>query len=130
MILDTTVLIDVMKGNTSAKEKISALSGKGEPITTTAISVFELFSGLSQSSKPLLEIEKIKSVLQNQVHWQLDKASAEKGGLINGELIKKGQQIDPEDAMIAGIALQHNESVLTRNLKHFSRIPGLKVETY
>ncbi|KAF5434089.1 putative nucleic acid-binding protein, contains PIN domain [Candidatus Methanophagaceae archaeon] len=38
--------------------------------------------------------------------------------------------IDPEDAMIAGIALINDESVLTRNVEHFSRIRDLKIETY
>ncbi len=38
--------------------------------------------------------------------------------------------IDPEDAMIAGIALINNESVLTKNVEHFSRIRDLKIETY
>lgn len=38
--------------------------------------------------------------------------------------------IDPEDAMIAGIALINDESVLTKNVEHFSRIRDLKIETY
>lgn len=38
--------------------------------------------------------------------------------------------IDPEDAMIAGIALINNETVLTKNVEHFSRIRDLKIETY
>lgn len=40
------------------------------------------------------------------------------------------RMIDPEDAMIAGIALINDESVLTRNVEHFSRIRDLKIETY
>ncbi len=38
--------------------------------------------------------------------------------------------IDPEDAMIAGIALHNSEVVLTKNVEHFSRIRDLKIETY
>lgn len=38
--------------------------------------------------------------------------------------------IDPEDAMIAGIALLSNETILTKNVEHFSRIRNLKIETY
>lgn len=38
--------------------------------------------------------------------------------------------INIEDIMLAGIALTHNESIITRNIKHFSKIEGLKIETY
>ncbi len=38
--------------------------------------------------------------------------------------------IDPEDTLIAGIALINNETVLTKNVEHFSRIRDLKIETY
>jgi predicted nucleic acid-binding protein len=60
----------------------------------------------------------------------LDLESAFLAGDIQKELIRKGEIIDPEDCMIAGIALKSNEPLLTRNLKHFKRIPGLQVETY
>jgi len=30
--------------------------------------------------------------------------------------------------MIASIAMENNESILTRNTKHFERIHGLKIE--
>ncbi len=130
MILDTTILVDLMRGSKDAEEKIRALLTAGKTTTVTAPSVFELFSGVSQCSKPAQECERIHRILQDQVHWELDEVSAERGGLLHGELIKQGKEIAMADAMIAGIALQHNEPVLTRNVKHFSRVPSLKVETY
>jgi predicted nucleic acid-binding protein len=44
-------------------------------------------------------------------------------------LTKKGQRIDPEDTMIAGIAITNNKILVTRD-KHFDRINGLKIEKY
>jgi len=41
-----------------------------------------------------------------------------------------GSMVDPEDAMIAGIAKVHSERVLTRNRKHFQGIEGVNVESY
>jgi tRNA(fMet)-specific endonuclease VapC len=38
--------------------------------------------------------------------------------------------IDPEDAMLAGISKVRNEPIITRNVRHFSNIDGVKVETY
>jgi len=130
MILDTTFLIDVMRGDSAAAEKIKYLIEKGVPLAVTTINIFELFSGVAQCSKPALERARISHILNNQTIWPLDKASAERGGRVHGELARQGTEIDPEDAMIAGIALEHNEAVLTRNVKDFSRISGLHVETY
>ncbi len=77
-----------------------------------------------------MEKQKILYVLSNTLIWHLDVDGAIKAGEIDGKLIQQGQKIDPEDSMIAGITISKGEKLLTRNLKHFSRIPGLKIETY
>lgn len=38
--------------------------------------------------------------------------------------------IGPFDGMIASVALAHNLTVLTRNVREFSRVPGLQVEDW
>ena len=40
-------------------------------------------------------------------------------------LESKGERIGMADCLIAGIALQHGVSLLTRNRQHFSRVPDL-----
>lgn len=60
----------------------------------------------------------------------LKKDSSSRAGLIYADLRKKGQALDPTDCMIAAIALENNETLLTRNEKHFSKIKGLKIEGY
>lgn len=57
-----------------------------------------------------------------------------KEGLIAGDLLarlrKKGQTIGLEDILISSTALCHNLILITKNLKHFSKIEGLKVENW
>jgi predicted nucleic acid-binding protein len=62
--------------------------------------------------------------------FALDVPSSKRAGVIAHALDSIGKGIDPEDAMIAGIALQNREEILTRNTKHFSRVPDLRVTTY
>lgn len=130
MILDTTFVIDLLRGREAAVEKLRSLTAAGVPLTIGTPTIFELFSGVEQQQKPAQERNQIHSVIHQQVVWPLDEASAEYAGRIDGHLIATGEQIDVPDAMIAGIALQHHEPILTRNAKHFSRIEGVKVETY
>ena len=130
MIVDTTFLIDIMEKLPEAEEILNKLSKNGEPLLVTSLSIFELYTGIIRSQNPIKEKNKILKALQDQVILSLDEKSAEKAGEIDGILIKEGNMLGIIDCMIAGIAFIKNEKVLTRNIKDFSKIRGLKIETY
>lgn len=130
MILDTTFIIDLMNGLPQAIEKVKSLDKAKEVQFVASPTIFELYSGIAQSKKSDEEKKRVFAVLGSQTILGLDKISAEEAGKIEGTLVKQGMQIEPEDCMIAGIAVNYGESILTRNILHFSRIKKLKVETY
>ena len=130
MIADTSFLIDLMGKDPGAVKKAGVLEAEGTSIMIGSPSVFELFAGVALSRKAEEEKEKITAVLSSLPQLVLDFPSASAGGLIYGEKMKVGRDIDPEDAMLAGIARVNAEKVLTRNVKHFSNIEGVTVETY
>ena len=130
MILDTTFIIDLMEKEDGAVKKLHELIKLGEPQLTTTLTIFELFSGMTRSNRPLEEKNKVLEVLKGQLVVELNNEAAEKAGEIDGTLIKEGKMIGPIDSMIAGIALVKREKVLTRNIKEFSRIRDLQIETY
>ncbi|MBI2666777.1 type II toxin-antitoxin system VapC family toxin [Candidatus Woesearchaeota archaeon] len=129
MILDTSFLIDLMKNKQAALTKAQSLEYASFPVRTTTITVFELWQGLED-----LQDEQKRTTLEHFLSGigllGFDLESAKQAGKIHAELRRKGEIIDAEDSMIAGIAQQHNEAVLTRNVKHFERIRGLKIEKY
>ena len=51
-------------------------------------------------------------------------------GELVGELERRGETISEMDALIASVALECGERMVTRNLKHFQRVPNLKVESF
>ena len=130
MIVDTSFVIDLMNGTPEAVEKAKQLWKEKENLFVTTVTIFELWSGVTQSQKPEQEKRKILGVLGSQLILELDEESAEEGGRIDGLLVREGLRIEPEDCMIAGIAKHHQETILTRNIKHFGRIKGLSVESY
>ena len=130
MIADTTFLIDLMIGDEAAVEKARDIESKSIPLAVTAPSVFELYVGLSLSRKAEEEKTNIMGVLESLPFLPLDSESAKVGGRIFGDKRCAGSQIDPEDAMVAGIAKVHGEKVLTRNIKHFRGVEGVSVESY
>ncbi len=130
MILDTTFLVDLIDGLPAAITKMKELQERQENVFVSTPTIFELWTGVAQCDKPEREKQKVREVLASQLILDLTKEGAEEAGMVNGGLWKEGMPIDLEDCMIAGIAKCYNELVLTRNLKHFQRIPGIRLQTY
>lgn len=129
MILDTTAIIDIIRGNPIIDKKLNELNQRNVALFITSVSVFELWQG-SVDIHNEEKINKIHTLLESLGTFLLDISAAKQAGTIHASLKKRGTVIDPEDSMIAGIAKLHNETILTRNIKHFGRIPALVVETY
>ena len=130
VLADTTFLIDVMTSDRRALARARAISEASSPLLVGTPSIFELFVGIGLSSKAAEEKRKVEEALGALAQLPLDRAAARRAGTIYAQKRREGKTIGPEDAMIAGIAVESGHSVLTRNIEHFSGIPGLKVETY
>lgn len=130
MLLDTSFIIDLLRGRKTAVDKIKMLEADSLSTNISSPSIFELFVGISLTKKPSSEKKKIMDILLSWGTLTLDSECAALAGNIHGQLIKEGQPIDPEDSMIASIAIVNNETLLTKNTKHFSRVPDLKIEGY
>lgn len=59
-----------------------------------------------------------------------DDAAAEWCGRVRAALEVEGTLIGPLDTLIAGHALSINGSIVTHNVREFSRVQGLKVENW
>ena len=129
MILDTTFVINLIKGRLDAVTKLKEIENNRIQYAITSPTVFELWSGLVSLEKSEKEKQKTISLIKEQIIYFLDDKSAEEAGKIDGTLIKNGKQMEPEDCMIAGIAIKNNHALLTKD-PHFERIEGLKIETY
>jgi len=129
--LETTFAIDLLRGvNKEAREKMQSLEKNREIITISAPTIIELISGSILTPKIEREKDKIIEFVSSFITLNLDKDSAIKSGEIEAELTKRGEKIGIEDVMIAAIALQNNEKLITRNIKHFEKIKGLNIEDY
>jgi tRNA(fMet)-specific endonuclease VapC len=130
LLADTSFLIDIMIGDASAVQKAAEIERSGSTVSVGSPTIFELYVGISMSGKAEEERSKIVSVLASLPQLSMDHASASAGGLIYGDRLKTGSRINPEDAMLAGIAKVHRETVVTRNVRHFKGIEGVTVESY
>ena len=130
MILDTSFIIDLMEMDEGALNKHGQLVEKNETSRISSAALFELWSGVGHSKKGEEEKLKVMRALSGISTIALTAPMAEKAGEIHGTLAKEGRGIDNIDAMIASTALHENETLLTRNVKHFARVNGLRIESY
>jgi predicted nucleic acid-binding protein len=130
MIADSSFVIDLMRKSKGALSKLETMTHEGAAQYLTTPTVMELAVGISLASLPEKEKDRVTTILSDFQVLPLDTVSAWRAGIELGRLRKEGLLVDPIDAQIAGIALQHNEVIVTRNLKHFDRFEGLHIESY
>ncbi len=130
MIADSCFIIDLMRENERALQKLDVIKRENQSQYIASPTVMELAVGIELAALPRAELKKVDDILSGFQVISLDVSAAWHAGIEIGRLRKAGHIIDPIDAQIAGIALQNDETIITRNAKHFQLFEGLKVESY
>ena len=128
--LDTTFIIDVLRGNQEAKRLLDELMTTSDTTSIAAPTLMELRTSIVLNTRATQGDQFINKIKASSILLPLDHESATRAGDIEAALILAGETLPPVVIMIGAIALQHNEVLLTRNVKHFKRIPGLSVRSY
>ncbi len=121
MIADSDVLIDFLRGRDPWAGRIR-LEIKTGQLATTAINSFELLSG----AKTQADKDKVSRLLDALTVVGVSSEASERAAETRALLEKDGQGIGMADYLIAGVCLAIDGVLLTRNLDHFERVPGLK----
>ena len=129
-MLDTDFLIDLMRGHEGAARLLEDLLEGTDPVGISAITVMQLYHGVARVAAPAAEAAKIENALKAIATYDLTREIAAEAGRIDGELVVRGEAIDPADVIIGTTAIRRNEPVVTRNSRHFSRIKGLRLVSY
>ncbi|HET6449027.1 MAG TPA: type II toxin-antitoxin system VapC family toxin [Conexibacter sp.] len=119
-VVDTDVLIDYLRGRGPGAELLTRLGRGGYCVT--AISAFELALGAAHRLDP----RPVQALLDAPTL-----ALTPGGGLLGGEALARlragGRGIDVRDALQAGVCLDAKLPLVTRNVRHFERVSGLRV---
>ena len=123
LCIDTDICVDFLRKKGHGVELLlSAFDSYDACIT--AITAFELYHGHIKMNRKVLEIEGFLS--QFKV-IPFDFSASKTAAKIQAELDKKGKGIGLPDTLVAAVCLTNNTPLLTLNVKHFSRVPGLKL---
>ncbi|MBS7648397.1 type II toxin-antitoxin system VapC family toxin [Candidatus Bathyarchaeota archaeon] len=112
-ILDTSVIIGILRGDSELKKLIEKL--KGEEVATTVLTYFEIFSRIYHRNLKNEE-RMVRRMLRLMPILDFDEVAADKASEIMGKLLKIGKPINVIDAMISGIALANGiEEIITKD---------------
>jgi len=123
IVLDTDVLIDILAGKepwaTWFAERLSS-----RRLATTSINCFELLAG----ARTREEADRLRTFLRPLTVLPLDRDSARRAADAAGDLRRRGEPLPMADLAVAGVCLELEASLLTRNRSHFERIRELRME--
>lgn len=131
-LLDTNILSNLLRRVPSTTLIIKLASIPAEEQFTSSITLGELIYGAyRQRTRTDLLLEQIdRTLLPNLPILPFDDAAARRYGELRAELERQGTPIGDADVRIAAIALARGLTMVTGNVRHFQRVPGLPVENW
>ncbi len=127
-VLDTNTLIYFFKGLGNVSDRL--LSIPPAEIGIPAIVLYELKVGIGKSGtskKRKIQLKEFASLVKI-IPFGYEEARC--AANIRVKLERKGVPIGPYDILIAASALADRGTLVTRNLKEFERVEGLKIEDW
>ena len=128
--VDTSFLIALIRRKPEVERRLESYTQEDEEISTTPICACELFAGAYKSTRRDLEIKKVKGLLSRMRLLEFTIQACERFGKIRDQMEAAGTPRGDLDNKIASKALAHNQPIVTRDIDHFEKIPGLTVETW
>jgi len=128
--LDTSVLVALIRKDQAAIDGLTAEAERGGKVLTTTVNLCELYSGAYGSKNPEKELAKVQDLVSKLGLLELDAGAAKRYGELANDATLKQAPIGDFDLIIASIAMEQEEKLVTRNVKHFGRVPGLVTERW
>lgn len=130
-LFDTDVITNPLKPVPSPKllTRLRPLSRAEQHIS--AVTVGEMVFGAYRSHDPAYHLRRMELAILPRVEViPFDEEAARKYGELRAQLERAGTPLAVPDLMIAATALSRGFVMVTGNVRHFGRVPGLKVENW
>jgi tRNA(fMet)-specific endonuclease VapC len=125
-LLDTNAVAALTTENPAFMEK--RLGFAAGDFAISSIVAFELLFGASRHAQTAKYLELYDRLGLEVIPFDVDDARA--AGRIRASLLADGIPIGPYDILIAGQALARDLTLISRNVREFSRVDGLRVENW
>ncbi len=123
VLLDTTVLIDALRGREDRRRLLAELVEGGHGLVISAINVGEVYAGMRAE-----EAVRTDAFLSSLECYPVTRGIAQKAGALKSAWAGKGRTLALADMIVAATALEHGLVLMTENRKDFP-MPNVKFYT-
>lgn len=124
-LVDTDVVASYLNGRAAEVALLQQLLPDGLALST--ITFGELYEGIIYGRDPARQLLGLRRFLHGVRVLYVNRRVARTFGRIRGTLRHQGQLLPAPDLLIGATALAYDLTLVTRNLRHFQRIPGLRI---
>jgi tRNA(fMet)-specific endonuclease VapC len=128
-LLDTNDWVSFLRKSSTGLLKRLATADESE-IVLCSIVLAELLYGVRRSGSSQRNRAGVQAIADRFRCVAFDDECAAAYAGIRFELEQSGVPIGPNDMLIAAIAIANDLTVVTHNVREFSRVPGLRVEDW
>jgi predicted nucleic acid-binding protein len=121
LLLDTSVLIDVLRRRNQRRELLAELVRVGHTLSTTTLNIAELYSGMRPEEEAATE-----AFLGGLELYELTGPAARQAGKLKSTWAKKGRTLALADTIVAASAIEQRCALLTDNRRDFP-MPELRL---
>jgi tRNA(fMet)-specific endonuclease VapC len=126
-LLDTNIVSAHLRRPSGLTHRFIQHSGR---LSIPTLVLAELYAWAHGRDDPTPVLDKILHLLDDVELLGFEQESAERFGIIQTRLLRRGITVNPVDLMIAAVALVHDLTLVTNNTKDFQNIPGLRLEDW
>jgi predicted nucleic acid-binding protein len=113
-LLDTSVIIDALNNKRGRRELLLGLVKQGHLLACCPVNVTEVYAGMRPKEEEATE-EFLKSLEYYHLTWPVARVA----GLLKRDYARRGVTLTVADATIAAVALAHDLTLMTDNIKDF-----------
>jgi len=122
LLLDTSILIDVLRLKNRRSEWLAELVRAGHTLSTTTLNIAEIYAGMLPA-----EESRTEALLGSLELYELTGTGARLAGRLKHTWARKGHTLTLADTIVAAIVIERGCALLTDNRKDF---PVPEVQLY
>lgn len=122
LVIDTSILIDHLRGDQRARDLLGRATGSRiERVTASVLTKVEVLAGMRSNER------RATHHLLSLLEWiPVDDTLAQRAGELANRYLRSHPGVDPVDFVIAATVEKLGAELLTRNRKHFPMFDGLR----
>jgi len=124
-LVDSDCVADYLGARPNAIQLLSSFAK--DDLSISIITYGEIYEGIHFGRDPQKTTDVFQRFLRSVVILPPTQPIMQHFARIRGELRRTGKIIGDFDILIAATAIQHNLTLVTRNIKDYQRIPHLKL---